>query len=309
VDTSELGDFFSLWEKSGGNHGQKLIGSGRKYSTLLQTSTQESDVQPIKPSGEKQSSKSDKSKPVTMSAHQKELEHMVMDAKCKSLRLMSHFIVSSGSIHQSIHQVHGFSKSTNEVSLAKRVLFAVLDELDEFVIPFLSSINSRGQNQTDMGQGLELCYSCILFLVVLSRSDAGIHLLRIQTKLDFEIGGRSRWSSSAIACVTSILDAVLSSFAESDAILSRNDWHALLLKQIAEECMLFYKNLLSFVHSQPRSWERSKSKAASMLALVAENHNVFVSCCHRVRSLDALRNELKYEARLLLEEVLLDDDE
>jgi hypothetical protein len=297
ADSSVIGDFFSLWETSGGNHRGKLIGSGRRYHTQRPTDTAGFDIQSIKLIGDKQSSKSDKSKIITLSVELTELERIVIVTKIRSLQLISDFMLSSRSVHQSMY--------TTPSSLAKRVLFGVLDELDEFVIPCILSRNTLNQPLQDLGHCLELCYSCMVFILVLSRSDAGLHLLRIQTRLDFQIGGRSRWSSSAIACVTALLDNVLSYIAEcedEDTKASVNAEHAPLLKRI-----VVFTNLLAFGHSRQVGRDRLKSQAPSLMSFVDEEYNIFLSCCHRVLSLKMFRDQLKYETRLLLEEVLLDD--
>ncbi|KAL7486354.1 hypothetical protein ACHAW6_011946 [Cyclotella cf. meneghiniana] len=303
-DSSVIGDFFSLWETSGGNYREKLIGSGRRYHTQRPTNTAGFDVQPINLIGDKQSSKSDKSKTRTLSVELTELERIVIDTKIKSLQLICHFILSSSSVHQSMYKIPS--------SFAKRVLFGVLDELDEFVIPCILSRNTLNQGMQDLGRCLDLCYSCMVFILVLSRSDAGLHLLRIQTRLDFQIGGRSRWSSSAIACVSTLLDNVLSCVAEfedEDTTASVNAEHAPLLKRIVELCILFFTNLLAFVHSQQVGRDSLKSQAPSLKSFIDEEYNIFLSCCQKVLSLKMFRDQLKYETCLLLEEILLDDQQ
>ncbi|KAL3796985.1 hypothetical protein HJC23_000738 [Cyclotella cryptica] len=299
LDSSDVVDFFSLWEKSGDNHRGKWIGSGRRYHTQLPSSTAE-----CKLIGEKQPSKSDKSKIITISLELTDLDLMVIDTKCRSLQLISQIILSSSSIHQRIYTVPS--------SLAKRVLFGVLDEVDEFIIPCIRSRSTPNQHVIDLGHCLELCYSCVSFLLVLSISDAGLHLLRIQTRLDFQVGGRSRWSSSAIACLTAILNAALLYLDEcedEDTTAVMNASHAPQLKRIVEQCILFFKNILAFVHGQQLGGVGFETQALSFVSLVAEEYNIFLSCCHRVIALKMFPDQLKYETRLFLEEVLLDDEE
>ena len=309
-DSSTSGDFFSIWEKGGGSQRENFLGQGRRYNTQLIMRAAESEDVPTKQSGGKQSSRVDKSKSIgTAPASQRDADGLVVDIKCKSLQLITHFITSSTSLHQSMYNVHKQPNSAaKEVSLAKRVIFAVLDDLDELAIPLLLSSHDFKENPTDFSHILELCHSCVMFLLVLSQTDAGIYLFRIQTKLDLEVGDVSRWSSSAIGCVTALLDALLlrmDKFVENQSEGSAAHYTS-PIKSIVEKCMLFYKNLLLFVHNQ--SHARSKSKATSMLALVAEQRNVFVSCCHKVIALQGLSEDIKYEARLLLEEVMLDGD-
>jgi hypothetical protein len=301
-DSPDTGDFFSIWEMGGGSH--RMLGSGRRYYTQLLASPVESEALSARQTGAKHSAKLDKIKSTPMPILQQESDLITMGIKSKSLQLMAHFISSSSSLHQSVYQVH--TSTAEGVSLAKRVLFAVLDELDEVILPFISFDNTQDQYLRIFVCCLELCHSCVMFLLVLSRSDAGIHLLRIQAKLDFDIGDITRWSSSAIGCVTAVLDAILHHMSvENDKPTVTTTIP--LMKAITEQCVLFYKNLLSFVHSS----DRPKSKATSLMALVAERHNVFVSCCHRLIATKhhLLSEELKYETRLLLEEVLLAEGE
>ena len=310
-DSSNCGDFFSIWEISGGSHRKKFLGKGRRYNTQLVINAVKSEDVSTKQNGGKQSSRVGKSKSIgTTPPPHRDVDCLIVNVKCKSLQLMTHFISSSTSLHQSIYNVHSQSISAAKgTSLAKRILFAVLDDLDEFAIPLLISSHNSKENPTDFIRCLELCHSCVKFLLVLSQSDAGIHISRIQTKLDIEVGDSSRWSSSAIGCVTALLDALLlriDKFGDHQyKCLSDN--RTSVMRAIVENCILFYKNLLSFVHNQSRA--RSKSKTTSMLALVAEQRNVFVSCCHKVISMQGLNEDIKYEARLLLEEVLLDEEE
>jgi hypothetical protein len=194
------------------------------------------------------------------------------------------------------------------VSLAKRILFAILDELDEFAIPFLSSRVTE-KDQRDFDHCLDMCVSAMMFLLMLSRSDAGIHLLRVQIKLDFEIGGIYRWSSSAIGCVTAMMDGILLRIADyyegKESLVNAN--RIALLNVIVQQCISFYKNILSFVHNQ--SNDRPKAKVAPLKAIIADHHGTtFVSCCHRIMDQKALSDELKYEARVLLEEFVLDGE-
>ena len=308
----DMFDFFSIWEKNGCSYRKNLVGSGRRQYTQIPSSAVESDAPPTKHGGGKQLSKADRVKYVNMSQQQQGSDQMIVDIKCKVLELMTYFISSSSTLRQSIFQVHNQSKAVSYgVSLAKRALFAVSDELDEFAIPFLSSTNSMEGHQSHLEHCLAMCSSSVAFLLMLSRSDAGIHLLRIQSKLDFDIGDISRWSASGIGCVTAVLDGALSHMAEFEnmppSTASSKINQMSHLKGTVENCISFYRNLLSFVNNQ--SNDRPKTKSISLRALIAENHSTtFVSCCTRITAMKSLSDDLRYEGRMLLEEVLLDDE-
>ena len=295
--SSDMEDLLTLWEKEGVDQ-QNMLGSGRRHYTQLLSSSVENEPIPTKQSGFKNSSKLDKAKTTAVSICQQDYQRLIVDIKCKSLHLITHCISSSSFLHQSIFKVHDHSKSG--IPLAKRILFAVLDELDEFVIPFLSTNYSSGLDASNLGYCLDHCLSCVTFLLTLSCSNAGIHLLRIQSKLDFEIGEISCWSLSGIACVAAVLDSVLHHMAESEnKAQTTSPKNIILIKAIVEHCVTFYKNILSYAHNQEH---RSKSKSTSFLALITEERNTFVSCCNRVIAMQTLSEELKYDARLLLEE-------
>ncbi|KAL3765785.1 hypothetical protein ACHAWO_011732 [Cyclotella atomus] len=299
-DSFGMVDFFSIWEKDCCSYRKNLLGSGRRsYTQLITVKT---EAVPTKHT--KQSSRGDKAKSATVSAQTKDFERLAMNVKCKSLQMLCHFISSSSSLHQNIFQVRNQAKSAVEgVSLAKRILFAVLDELDEFAIPFLSS-RITDKDQHDLDHCLDTCVAAMMFLLVLSRSDAGVHLLRVQTKLDFDIGGIYRWSSSAIGCVTAMMDGILLCIEDGKESSAHANLFA-LLNAIVQQCILFYKNVLSFVHNQ--SNDRPKAKATSFKAIIADHQGTtFVSCCHRIVEQKVLSDELKYEARVLLEEFVLD---
>lgn len=303
---SDTVDFFTLWEKS--SHQKNFLGSGRRYYTQLNPSYVKNEAQPAKQSGGKQSSKVDKAKSNPLSMEKQDSDCLITDIKCKSLQLLIHFISSSSSVHQTVYQAYTSSKSKADVSLSKRVLYVILDELDETIVPTLTSRRST-QPLDSLGYCINLCQSCVHFLLVMSRSDAGIHLLRIKTKLDVDAGEVSRWSLSGIGCVTAVLEGVLSQMTwcqeqPTAAIANVNCFS--MLKMITEQCIQFYKNILSFVHNQDS--ERSKSKT-SFLAMVSERRSVFISCCRRINDMQTFSEEAKQEARLLMEEVLLDEEE
>ncbi len=62
--------------------------------------------------------------------------HLSILVKEKNIRLLSHFVISSSSVNQSVYQnVDGETKT----SIAKQILSAVLDQMDEYIMPYLTS--------------------------------------------------------------------------------------------------------------------------------------------------------------------------
>lgn len=98
-----------------------------------------------------------------------------------------------------------------EKALAKRILAAVLDDMEESVVPFLSSsTGSLESHAHDAQERMHLCSAYTQFLLLLSRSNEGIRLLRVQMRLEpGQQDEPSRWSQSAIGCMISLLDSIL----------------------------------------------------------------------------------------------------
>ncbi len=321
-----LGDFLSLWEQKGGYSRSRLLGTGRRHFTQLLGNTVGGDAVSSK-HGERGGSsihgKHDKSKLGALSKEQRRYEQLSVDIKCRILQLVTHLMLSSSSVRQSMH--HSVKNGDTEgVTLAKRALAVVLDEVDEVIVPFLS-ISSSDQQVLGIHRCLRLCHSSVQFLVALSRSDEGLQLLRLQTRLEMQLAGRSRWSSSAISCVTLALDGVLSRALqrennETDMIQDSN--LIPLLNSNVKQCILFFKRILSFVHSQHQLVSGHSKTTTTFLALISEQREVFLSCCQRILAIGSspptvtdapkilrVGEELMYETRMLLEEVLIDDDE
>jgi len=335
-DTHSIGDFLSPWEKRD-SHCNHLLGSGRKHSTRLLRDTHNDAIQQSKQSAGKQgrasnrssrgSSTPDASKGKKIKSEllplfydgRKQRERLSIDIKSRILQLLSHFVLCSSSVYQNMHQIVGNGKE--KAPLAKRILAAVLDEMEETIVPFLSSCSSSDFRTHDAELCLQLCYASIQFLLIMSRSNEGIRMLRVQMRLESEQGDPSRWSQSAIGCVTSVLDRTLS-FAmgmeekENDVVLkSTHLAHA--LNAIVDQCIIFFKTLLLFVNQK----RKSSSKAATFLALISEHRTIFQSCCQRILARQSpnsiadpprllhFSERLIYHVRYLFEEVVMDEEE
>lgn len=326
-----IGDFLSPWETRDSLCNNCSLGSGRKHSTRLLEDTTSDVMQQIKRGGEKQgrvgnrtsrdnstleSSKESNTKSNFSLFHDVEklqVGRLPILVNGRILQLLSHFVLSSSSVYQSLyHTVDGGTKS----SLAKRILAAVLDYMEEAIVPFLSAGSSSKFDVHDAEQYLQLCFSCMQFLLIMSRSNEGIRLLRLQMRLESEQDEPSRWSQSAIGCVTSVLDSTLS-FAkavEEKKYVLKSTNLACVLNSVVDQCVAFFKTLLLFVEEQ----RGSSSKAATLLALISEHRTNFQSCCQRIlahQSLNSITNPprllhfsegLKYDVRDLFEELVID---
>ena len=285
-----IGDFLSPWEKRDGSScTDTSLGSGRKHSTrlLADDSSSNANQQQSKKGAEKQGravkggargTTADSAKTVERPKPRGRLPDLI---KGRILQLLSHFVLSSSSVYQSLYEI---VDEETKSSLGKRILAAVLDHLEECIVPYLLSSSSVDITTQTAEQCLQLCSTCIQFLLIMSRSNEGIRMLRLQMRLESEQDETSRWSQSAIGCVTSVLDGTLSFAATVEeekgegvtkfkcTNLSR------LLNTVAKQCVVFFKTLLQFVEQQ----RGSSSKATTFSALTSEHRTIFQSCCQRI---------------------------
>ncbi|KAL7536282.1 hypothetical protein ACHAXR_007042 [Thalassiosira sp. AJA248-18] len=330
-ETPSIGDFFSPWEKSGGDQ-NSLLGSGRKHLTRLLANESNGVIQQSKRDAEKQgrtgrrSSRANyttsevsrgKSNNSNLSDYdRKQQERLSILIKSRILQLLSHFVLCSSSVHKSLYHI---VNREEKLSLAKRILAAVLDDMEEYIVPCLSS-GPCDLHTHDVDTCLELCHSCIEFLLILSRSNEGIRLLRLQMRLESEQGEPSLWPQSAIGCVTSVLNNTLyfaMEIEEKEGIVIKSTRLAHALNAIVDQCILFFKAILQFVSEQ----RISSSKAATFLALISEHRSIFQSCCQRILSHQSpnsmadpprllhFNKDLKHNVQCLFEETVLDENE
>lgn len=340
ANTAHLGDFLSPWEKRDERCTNIIsIGSGRKHSTrLLNDTTSSRSIQQSKRKlvAEKQGRASNrtsrgKSAPDTSTersektdispSHDDDRSNERVTSiliKCRILQLLSHFMLCSSSVYKSLYETaDGESKS----SLAKRMLAAILDYMEECIVPHLSAGSLPSDVYTiETEHLLQLCLSCIQFLLIMSRSNDGIRVLRAQMRLESDEDEPSRWSQSAIGCVTLVLDGALS-FAkdleekENDSVIKSTSLGG-ALNAIVNRCVALFKALLSFVEEQRRG--SSSSKSATLLSLTSEHRTIFQYCCQRILShqppahvsvpprLLNFSDNLKYDVRDIVEEMVID---
>jgi hypothetical protein len=318
-----VGDFFSPWEKREDNNCNNNQ-SGRRHSTMLLVHSTPNEqykrgTEKIGRTGSKQPRDDVASSREinTGNLHHLQLSIVIKD---RILRLITQFVLSSSSVNQNLYRV---VDESNMTSLAKRILAAILDHMDGFILQYLSdgilsSSSDCDPKSSTTDQCLRLCLCCIQFLLVMSRSNEGIRLLRVQMRLETEEDEASCWSQSSIGCMTMVLNGALTFAMRIDDGMegSQNqpDGVAHALTLIVERCIAFFKALLLFVEHQ----RESSSKAATFLVLTSEHRTIFQSCCQRILAhqspktvLDPPRllhfsKELKSDVCYLYEELVLD---
>jgi hypothetical protein len=326
-DVLPIGDFLSPWEdKRDGSRGNHMIRSGRVHSARHSACSHAPNEQQNKRGAEKQGRASNKP-PRGDSTSQSSREyndgnskprcHLSILVKDRILRLLSHFVLSSSSVNQSLYRIVDGDTKT---SLAKRILSAVLDQIDEYIVPYLSSGHSPDKDRAaklSADQCLRLCSCCVRFLLIMSRSNEGIRMLRSQMRLESEEDEPSRWSRSSIGCMTAVLDGTLffaMQIEEMEDTELKSAGVARALTSIVDQCIAFFKTLHLFVERQ----RETSLKSATFLALTSEHRTTFRSCCQRILAHQSpnkvsvpphllhFSEASKYDARYLLEVLVID---
>jgi hypothetical protein len=293
-------DFFSFWEVVEDGRGS----SGRKRCVLKVTEETKK--------GKQRRSINNNGVPSNC-VFTKQQETLSVKIKSGIIELLTHLVISSSSVHQSMYQ---------SSTLARRVLAAILDDINGSILPALSPPLSKDRAQMVL-QYLQLSYCSNQFILALSRSSEGIHILRYQMMVesDSKEGQTTNWSQSAIACMALVLSSVLSCANSLEEEEFTPTWAADLtpyLNRIAEQCVTFFKTIQSFSQNQKRS--SSKSKPLSFSSMISEQHHVLLSCFQKLISCERRANvangeafllwisdELKYDVQVMLEEALSDD--
>lgn len=281
-----VGDFFSPWEKREDNNCNNNQ-SGRRHSTMLLVHSTPDEqykrgTEKLGRTGSKQPRDDVAS---SREINRENLLHLQLSIiiKDRILRLITQFVLSSSSVNQSLYRI--VDESSGKASLAKRILAAVLDHMDGFILQYLSSgnlpSNDCDPNASTTDQCLRLCLCCIQFLLVLSRSNEGIRILRLQMRLETKVDEASCWSQSSIGCMAMVLNGALTYAMRIDDMEGSQNTldgvaHALTL--IVERCIAFFKALLLFVEHQ----RESSSKATTFLVLTSEHRTIFQYCCQRI---------------------------
>ena len=288
-DAHSIGDFFSPWEKS--NPYCASFGNGRKHSTQLLKgypcgidSQKTGDVEKNghtenRSSHSKSASKTSRIE-LPMFKESVEVQgHLRIRIKGRILRLITHAALCSRSVQNCLYQSSCREKKS---SLAKRVLAAVLDCIEEYIVPFLSSGSSSDVYHVhDTEQCLRLCFCCIQFLTIMSGTHEGVRLLRIQMRLESGEGEPSRWSQSAIGCITTVLGCTLDFVQRIEKKFGTSYFHSRYfageLNAVVGACINFFNSILFLEHENAFS-----STSISLMALVSEHSTMFESCCRRI---------------------------
>ena len=128
----QIGDFFSPCEKSDGHYNHSL-GSGRKHSTRLLKNVSIEVIQHAKRDVEKQGRTGSRAAggnaPSEGSDTKSDCQLSIL-VKSRILELLTHFTLCSSSVDQSMRQIVG---EKDKSCLAKRILAAVLDDMEEYI--------------------------------------------------------------------------------------------------------------------------------------------------------------------------------
>ena len=108
-------------------------------------------------------------------------------------------------------------------------------------------------------------------------------MLRLQIRLESVEDEQSHWSQSAIGCMTSVLNGVLSfvrriETEQLDTYCIRSKQFTRALNDVVGASIIFFKMIRLFLAQE----SSSSSKAPTLGALVSEQITLFQSCCQRI---------------------------
>ncbi len=286
-DAQSIGGFFSPREKS--DPCCASFGNGRMHSTQLlkgypcgidSHKTGKNSHTDNRSSHGKSESKTSRTELPMFKENVKVEGHLAIRIKGRILRLITHATLCSRSVQNCLYQ-----SSCREMksSLAKRVLAAVLDCMEEYIAPFLSSDSSSDVHHVhDTEQCLRFCLCCIQFLTILTGTHEGVRLLRMQMRLESGEGEPSRWSQSAIGCITTVLSCALDFVQKLEKKFETSYFHSRCfsgeLNALVGECIHFFNSIHLFLEQE----NDFSSKAISFVSLVSEHSTLFESCCQRI---------------------------
>lgn len=240
-----------------------------------------------------------------------------IDTKRYILKLLCLLLSSSSSVHKSTFEVASSAtqSATNYKCLAHRVVVAIQIEVNDSILPAMSTVPNNDFEAQKLSHYLQLCHACIQFFFVLCQSNDGINQIRLQIRLSQE-GNTSSWSSSSISCMLSILKTALTLGRELEdtKALDINTEIGDILNRIVENSICCFKMMLFFVHHQQYYQQTIKWGNTSLLALISGQRHIFLSICHKILSTGAnslfhFSDEVKCDTRLLLEEVMMDEED
>ncbi len=233
------------------------------------------------------------------------------------LKLLCLLLSSSSSVQKSTFEVASLAtrSATRYKSLAHRMVVAIQIEINDNILPILSAVPKNAFEAQKLYYYLQLCHACVNFFFVLCQSNEGIHMIRLQIRLSQEDDTPS-WSSSSISSMLSILNSALTLGTEledttpNDIIIDMGE----VLNRIVEMSIVCFKMILRFVHHQQLYQQTKKFGNTSLLALISGQRHMFLSSCNKILSTGAknlfqFSDDLKCDTRLLLEEILMDEED
>ena len=185
--------------------------------------------------------------------------------------------------------------------LCRRVLVAVLDELEGSIMPVLDSVPTN-PNRKLTEHPLNFCQVAIAYASLLCRSIGGFKLIRTQMISDFSRttgGHREQLSFSGIAIMIDILRWTLK------ASKATNDELGQDLVALSQSIRNGIVDFFSLVWSQVTQIRLSKGEAESdtLLSVVDERRETFIGCFSEMQS-PLTRTAIRADTLLAVEQVM-----
>eukprot|EP00978_Attheya_sp_CCMP212_P017290 scaffold46035_cov54-Attheya_sp.AAC.2 len=245
------------------------------------------------------------------------------NVKSLIFQTLTRFLLSSKAIRQTLFQEYP-SDPQVPMTLARRILAAVLDNLQDDILPQLRSLDNNERTSDDRHDAiLDMCMSLMRLFFILAQQTKGIVLL--QTKMAIGGGvdqndedGQSSMMLHAPSGVTLLIDLLkiavdrsASCSSSSDQQPSSKAWSALVNHVVA----LFHLMLVD-IQRMRHAIETGKQTASThnpsvttLLSITLDRREMFLTCCHLILQGANIDNETKWYARMLLDEISYDEEE
>ena len=249
----------------------------------------------------------------------------IMDSikiKCLVYQILKQFLCSSGPFKhrllESVEKEYG-SICKKGVCLEKRLMAAVLDEMQGFVIPFMSNSNHlSGRDQSEdplLVHVLSLGLNMVRFAILLSESNSGFLLVRSQFKSRHQ---GSKKVTGVESCITILIDLLkycahslhgngISSFQFSNEIFYK-------LTSMVKNIVTFFHLILCKVQITRHSVNKNKHSQRNILSFLsvvsdAERKELIWSCFHLILQFDSINSGIKHQVKMIIDEMIYDEEE
>ena len=251
----------------------------------------------------------------------------VISLKISAMQLLHALILSSRSARDTIihNVIHDGSKYRPDVTHARRIMAAVLDELQTFILPQLSASSSHsGEDPWPMTliPALKLCFYSIRLICLLCEFDSGFTLVRTRMKITHQSDESTKDSVSAMTIIVDILlvsGRILIRNSDESSPISRRlptEWSVLL-----GETVVFFKLVLGHVQRLRKlidDGQKSKRELVTLNAILSEadRKESFCSICRMLLLAKSSLNrgiiieEDSYQRIIsLLDEIVFDEED